>query len=1062
MPRLRQKRRSDTVDKENHVSPAKILPSGKSGGKFWRQKRLRGDIRHGQENVAAESPKKLSISKPLEVEEPVASATEESAARVSCSSAVLDPPRKYYALRDATETDEGMLRFRQGQAVFVRFAPDSELWEGFTGETDRAHGGWFNAEDVSSRMPSGGSSVLLSRTASEQYPPVETGWDGDTTMSRVRSTEPVYDLSCIAPPGSKNTHKEATYTMCNQPSPSRAASTSPQYGGSAKNTAHTDIEYAVSSTPPVYDQLNHDDEKVENMDTAIRHHATQNQTVVYDTEVLPPVTDSASAPPIPARSSPVYVTADRVSEQKNESRLQRRGDTDHTPAATESPMRSALFTPPATPGNAWGEKGTDAHGSPVAKSGVSRPSGSTAPKAPGTAGPATPAVPSSLAVSVTAAQAARAPPPASNGGYLEPRRVDPVAPTSEPAVTRGAATGKHEPSGGTPASWMLAGMAREDVRWWAQHVGPVGGFLVRTPESRPTFLALVLKHAPKKVKNFLIKKDDKGFSLAGYTARTLHGLIAQLSNPRQQALPVALLPGFYLNRKVATMKRRGVATTKTRAPTAGTVDTPPRPAQHQRLDPLDGKDRRHVSPAPAPKPPAPAMTRAGHGATAAQSASRKTSGPTGTRSTPRATTHGGAHSDVVAPAAASPPTESTDNELANTSSTMAAITKCVSGSQLPPPLSSFLSPALNTSTVDDVAKHNVGVYAVASRVGKLSRNSPDPEGVPRLSSVLSPTPAETQLHASERVPDAWKTERCADQRMGAADGEDNTHALDTSPAVPKLHRNVTDITGATATDDPPEDCASAGDAASDEIQIIADVFDQFVRQQKSPTVPQHRFLQSPIFQARRELAPSPAFSGITRGPDVQKHPDVATTAPTRRGPPLVESARAENTSASRHDATASSDGRTAPRNDQPDASDVTMPLAAGTFVKRSASTGEMAAIAQEVERASQAATRHLVVAEFAFKPRNEDELALEIGDEIEVGLHRVMTSQTSACRNRSQCVWSFLRSCSRQVYSTLPVDTPKYTAHCSSARSFKARPMYQCNLQRSWEASKRGIGNVCV
>lgn len=39
---------------------------------------------------------------------------------------------RYHAICDNSETGDGMLSFTRGQLVFVRYAPEEGLWEGFT------------------------------------------------------------------------------------------------------------------------------------------------------------------------------------------------------------------------------------------------------------------------------------------------------------------------------------------------------------------------------------------------------------------------------------------------------------------------------------------------------------------------------------------------------------------------------------------------------------------------------------------------------------------------------------------------------------------------------------------------------------------------------------------------------------------------------------------------------------------------------------------------------------------------------------------------------------------
>ena len=48
----------------------------------------------------------------------------------------------------------------------------------------------------------------------------------------------------------------------------------------------------------------------------------------------------------------------------------------------------------------------------------------------------------------------------------------------------------------TAASWFLTSMPREQVRWWAKQLleaGPVGGYIVREPDSQKDSYALVVK-----------------------------------------------------------------------------------------------------------------------------------------------------------------------------------------------------------------------------------------------------------------------------------------------------------------------------------------------------------------------------------------------------------------------------------------------------------------------------------------------------------------------------------------------------------------------------------------
>jgi hypothetical protein len=50
---------------------------------------------------------------------------------------------RYHAVCDSTEAGDGMLAFQRGQLVFVRFAPDEGLWEGFTDDDNKVRG-WLS------------------------------------------------------------------------------------------------------------------------------------------------------------------------------------------------------------------------------------------------------------------------------------------------------------------------------------------------------------------------------------------------------------------------------------------------------------------------------------------------------------------------------------------------------------------------------------------------------------------------------------------------------------------------------------------------------------------------------------------------------------------------------------------------------------------------------------------------------------------------------------------------------------------------------------------------------
>jgi hypothetical protein len=96
------------------------------------------------------------------------------------------------------------------------------------------------------------------------------------------------------------------------------------------------------------------------------------------------------------------------------------------------------------------------------------------------------------------------------------------------------------------------------VRWWANQLkthGPVGGFLVREPESQPDAFALVFKEGDDRLKNYLIKCETTGFRLGSlHAARFMDILKALGMKSKMNPLPVPLLPGFYLNKGVIVRK----------------------------------------------------------------------------------------------------------------------------------------------------------------------------------------------------------------------------------------------------------------------------------------------------------------------------------------------------------------------------------------------------------------------------------------------------------------------------------------------------------------------------
>lgn len=96
------------------------------------------------------------------------------------------------------------------------------------------------------------------------------------------------------------------------------------------------------------------------------------------------------------------------------------------------------------------------------------------------------------------------------------------------------------------------------VRWWASQLkqhAPIGGFLIRKPDSQLDAYALVCKQAHSELKNYLIKCETGGFRLGNLRAQTFMGLIKLLGRKgKHNPLPVALLPGFYLN-KIITIRK---------------------------------------------------------------------------------------------------------------------------------------------------------------------------------------------------------------------------------------------------------------------------------------------------------------------------------------------------------------------------------------------------------------------------------------------------------------------------------------------------------------------------
>jgi hypothetical protein len=106
-------------------------------------------------------------------------------------------------------------------------------------------------------------------------------------------------------------------------------------------------------------------------------------------------------------------------------------------------------------------------------------------------------------------------------------------------------------------SWYVGDMSRDQIKWWGTNLsqrGPKGGFMVRIPESKPTCLALMVKVADGKIKNFLIKRVEGGYRLNSTWAHSMEELVQQLSKPNQNVLPVPLLCGFFLKKHLAERK----------------------------------------------------------------------------------------------------------------------------------------------------------------------------------------------------------------------------------------------------------------------------------------------------------------------------------------------------------------------------------------------------------------------------------------------------------------------------------------------------------------------------
>lgn len=108
------------------------------------------------------------------------------------------------------------------------------------------------------------------------------------------------------------------------------------------------------------------------------------------------------------------------------------------------------------------------------------------------------------------------------------------------------------------SSWLLINSPRNVVKWWVENLassGPIGGFIVRAPQSRRNCLALCVKEQRGKVKNYLIRCGSSEFRLDDCSAPTLTELIEKLSShDNGSTVTVPLLPGFFLNKKVS--KRR--------------------------------------------------------------------------------------------------------------------------------------------------------------------------------------------------------------------------------------------------------------------------------------------------------------------------------------------------------------------------------------------------------------------------------------------------------------------------------------------------------------------------
>ena len=67
------------------------------------------------------------------------------------------------------------------------------------------------------------------------------------------------------------------------------------------------------------------------------------------------------------------------------------------------------------------------------------------------------------------------------------------------------------------------------------------------------FAGLVLKVADNTVKSYLMRQHQDGYAVNSTYAPTVSDLIDKLSAAGQNALPINLLPGFYLNRKVSKL-----------------------------------------------------------------------------------------------------------------------------------------------------------------------------------------------------------------------------------------------------------------------------------------------------------------------------------------------------------------------------------------------------------------------------------------------------------------------------------------------------------------------------